>query len=197
MPNPIDDNKKLAIAIGRAISHWAHAEVHLAIVFGQLTGMDHTMAVTVFRMLRSVPSQKEALLSVARVSIRCDEQDLATLSAILTDYGELAGKRNEIAHNPLGWAPGEEQKIYRMKREKVSKPGLFPYSRDLVKVADVEALTANIKTLVGRILKFHRGLTEKQLKAAGMNFSFPILPSQQRSSGQNPQSSGLLGDLKE
>jgi len=37
----------------------------------------------------------------------------------------------------------------------------------------------------------------KQLKAAGMNFSFPILPSQQRSSGQNPQSSGLLGDLKE
>ena len=60
MPNPIDDNEKLAIAIGRAISHWAHAEVHLAIVFGQLTGMDHTMAVTVFRMFKVRPEPKRS-----------------------------------------------------------------------------------------------------------------------------------------
>lgn len=125
MPNPIDDNERLAIAVGRAVSTWAHAEVHLAIIFSILTGMDHTMAVTVFRHFRSVPNQRDMLLSVARVSTRCDEQDLATLSALLTDYGTLAGRRNDLAHNPFGWESGEEQKIYRMKREKVSSRACF------------------------------------------------------------------------
>lgn len=77
-----------------------------------------------FRMFRSVPNQRDVLLSVAEVSTRCDEADLAALSAILSEYGSLAVRRNDIAHNPFGWQPGEEQKIYRMKQQKVSKPGM-------------------------------------------------------------------------
>jgi hypothetical protein len=124
MPNPIDDDEKLAAAVSRVVSLWARAEVHLVSVFSFLTGMDHTMAATVFRMFRSVPNQRDVLLSVAEVSTRCDEADLAALSAMLSEYGSLAVRRNDIAHNPFGWQPGEEQKIYRMKQQKVSKPGM-------------------------------------------------------------------------
>jgi hypothetical protein len=166
MPNPIDANDKLAIAVGRATSTWAHAEVHLTTVFAILTGMDHTMAATVFRFFRNVPTHKDALLQVARVSTRCDEQDFAALSAILTDYSSLAGRRNSVVHNPFGWVPGEEQKIYRMQKEKVSKPGMFPYSRAPVDVAEIEALTAEIKATVDRIVLFGAELSEKLLKAA-------------------------------
>ncbi|WP_404293275.1 hypothetical protein ACD578_11900 [Microvirga sp. RSM25] len=174
------------MAVGRAVSHWAHAEVHLANVFGNLTGMDHTMAATVFRMFRSVPNQKEVLLSVAKVSTRCDESDLATLSAILIEYSSLAVKRNDIAHNPLGWQQGEEQKIYRMKREKVSKPGMFPYSRDMIEVEDIEALTSDIKALVTRIGQFDRDLFEKRIKEMPLPSSLPEL------FGESPQPRGLL-----
>jgi hypothetical protein len=145
MPNPIDDDEKLAAAIGRAVSYFAHVELHLARVFAGLTGMDHTMAVTVFRMFRSVPNQKDVLLSVAKVSTLCDDEDFSALTAILTNYVSLASHRNEFAHNPLGWRTDEMPRIYRMKREKVSRPGMFPYSSDYIQVEDVVALVDEIK----------------------------------------------------
>ncbi len=119
---------------------------------------------------------------------------MLTLSAILTDYGNLAIKRNDIAHNPLGWTPGgtpgEERKMYRMKREKVSKPGLNPYSRDLIQVEDIEALATDIKALVGRILQLHMDMSDKQLKAAGLDLTLPPPPPEDE---ESPPSGGLLG----
>jgi hypothetical protein len=173
MPNPIDDDDRLAMAVGRAVSHWAHAELHLASVFARLTGMDLTMATTVFRMFRSVPNQKEALSSVARVSTQCDEAALAVLTSILAEYGVLATRRNEIAHNALGWHDGDRQQMYRVNRDKLTKPGMFPYSPALFETADIEMLTAEIKVLVKRIIDFDRELIGGELARLSQLLSPP------------------------
>lgn len=163
MANPIDDDDRLAMAIGRAVSHWAHAEMHLASVFARITGLSLTMAVTIFQMFRSVRTQRECLSTVAKVSTNCEESDTATLASILADYEKLAKKRNEIAHNALGWHGADERKLYRVKRERVDKPDAFPYSPVFFSVEEVEALTVEVKSLVRRISKFNESLINREL----------------------------------
>lgn len=146
MPGPVDENIDLAAAIGRCSNDWSHAEYQLALLFSVLSKMDITSAVTVFSFFRSVRTQSEALKQLAKVSpLNLSGDNLRTLGRLMKLYEDLAGRRNKIAHNPIGRTP-DENALYIMLRRKSPPIGELPYESVPISVEEIDELATEITT---------------------------------------------------
>ncbi|WP_267428060.1 hypothetical protein [Methylobacterium sp. GC_Met_2] len=168
MGNPIEDDPELAAAVGRVASYWAHLEHHFASLFGALTGLDMTMAVTVFSYFRSARTQRDVILSSAKVSSRSEEKTFDRIKQVLSEYDRLAAVRNAIVHTPFGYET-EGKNLYRMERERVSQPGVFPYKKTPFTIQEVEGLLEPIKELIGNLRSLNLYIIEKPLRDAGVS----------------------------
>jgi hypothetical protein len=148
MNGPLQTDEKLAAALGRATGAWAHIEYLLTVLFSIITDLNINMAAAIFEMFKSTHSQADVLNRVAKLSTRIADGYRDGLKEILKDYIALAARRNEIAHNPLGWEDIENTKVYIMTKTKgVPGPDGIPYRRRSISEDEINALTNDIEAL--------------------------------------------------
>ncbi|MGY3620068.1 hypothetical protein [Bradyrhizobium sp. USDA 10063] len=170
MPGPVDENIDLAAAIGRCSNDWSHAEYQLALLFSVLSKMDITSAVTVFSFFRNVRTQSEVLKQLAKVSpLNVTDENLHALGRLMKLYEDLAGRRNRIAHNPIGRTP-DENALYIMLRRKSPPIGELPYESVSISVDEINELATEIMAfntalmaLTFRLAKFPISFSREEL----------------------------------
>lgn len=166
MPSPLDEDVRLAAALGRVTGAWSHLEYHLTWIFSILTGLnDIWMAEAIFSVYKSVPTQRDVLKRVAKLSPSISDPERETLSKILKEYLDLATRRNQIAHNPFG---KNDDGLYVMVRDRGSGRDI-PYRPEPISVDILEALESDVRALVTRVAAFTQIL-------AGLHTSQDIPP---------------------
>jgi hypothetical protein len=159
MASPLQADKELAAALGRATGAWALLESMLALLFAEITKLDFATAVAIFDFFKSTPTQRDVLLRVAKLSPRVDEPHRAMLVELMSDYQALAKRRNEIAHNPYGWADQEQGQAYIMLKDKaLHAPGVFPYTTRNVTKEEIDKLTDDIDLFRFKLLAVRTGI---------------------------------------
>ena len=145
MPGPLQSDKELAASLGRATGAWALLESMLTMLFAVIVKIDLRIAVAIFDFFKSTPTQRDVLVRVAKLMPHVTDTHRAMLADLMTDYQDLAKRRNEIAHNPYGWMDKEQTKAYVMLKVKgAPMPDGFPYTTRTISRDEIEELTRDI-----------------------------------------------------
>jgi hypothetical protein len=112
MAGPPEKDIHLAAALGRATGAWAMLEGVLTLLFAVLTKLNMGTASAIFDLLKSTAQQREVLVRMSKFSPRATDEHRATLRGLINEYGQLAERRNEVMHNPYGWADAAETSVF-------------------------------------------------------------------------------------
>ena len=91
---------KFEIVIAQCLMAWPVAESEMALVLGQLLGINSEPALAVFQTLRRSSAQREAIFAAANTVL--DSKDLELLTAMLDVHKSIEAERNSLAHGHFG-----------------------------------------------------------------------------------------------
>lgn len=117
MPNPIETDFKLALALGRLAGRWGQAEFAVEMIYISLSEMPHRSAVISFSFHKSVATQKDVIFLLVDETDWLNENERNNIKKVVKNFSELATKRNAWIHYPFGIdASSNEGKIYKVRR---------------------------------------------------------------------------------
>jgi hypothetical protein len=147
--HPVDDDPVMASAIGRCSNAWTHCEAILTRIFASLTGLELKTAVIIFSAFRATRTQSEVLQKLIRLG-DFPKNLSDQLAADLKLYQQLAERRNELLHNPIGRSV--ENQIYIMLRAP-QREGDIPYFAKPIEPAEIDNLADQIRGLTTSLLE--------------------------------------------
>jgi len=178
---------RLAQLIGCITANWTGVDLHLALTLGSLVGVENPAAVAVFTALRNSRAQRDAVEAAAEVALREDPRLPEVFSAIMALHRRLDSMRNAIVQGIWGQSPKIPDAVIWTSLQDHAKMLITDYHKSETKqlraetraadmtqdyfvysYADIEALNADIGSLVRIIRNFHAHLRYRD-KPAGQN----------------------------
>lgn len=161
MPNPIEDDPKLAQAVGVLAGRFGLVEVMIEIIFVALSGCDHRRATILFSFFKSVPTQCEVIKLLAKSQSAIDEPLTERISDALKTFTDLAAKRNGVIHFPFGWdnTNPNNPTIYKMRR---TRTGPEVWVKDPASHEAVTSIAKDVDALYRRLLVLQDDIIEAQ-----------------------------------
>jgi hypothetical protein len=86
--------------IAQCLMSWPVVESEMALLLGQLLGINSEAALAVFETLRRSTAQRDAISAAAAIVL--DSQDLELLTAMLDVHKSIEAERNSLAHGHFG-----------------------------------------------------------------------------------------------
>lgn len=119
MANPIEDDPKLAQAVGILAGRWGLVEVMVELIFTTLSGMPHRKSTIIFSFFRNVSTQRDVIKFMALETPSVGPDLTQEISDRLKEYVDMAGERNSVIHFPFGWdSDASPPTIYKMARQR-------------------------------------------------------------------------------
>lgn len=150
MANPIEDDPKLAQAVGILAGRWGLVEAAVELLFTTISGTPHRKATIIFSFFRNVNTQRDVIRFMVRESPTLSEALATEINGCLNTYAEMAAERNAVIHFPFGWdTDADTPTIYKMVRQRT---GDELYIKSAMNADTVRALAERVTVLHDRLL---------------------------------------------
>lgn len=177
MANPIEDDPKLAQAVGILAGRFGLVEVMVEMIFVTVSGCDERRATILFSFFKGVSTQCDVIKLLAKTQADIDPPLFKRLTETLKRYTELATLRNGVIHYPFGWDTGlETPTIYKMRR---TRSGPKVWVKDHTNHETVSEIAEQIEALFHEVLKLHMDISNT-LREASLRRLQQLSPDQIR-----------------
>ncbi|MGX1499459.1 hypothetical protein ACSSV1_004519 [Labrenzia sp. MBR-25] len=174
MPNPIDDNDDLAIALGRLAGRWGLVEFAVEMIFTFLSEMPERKATITFSFFKAVGTQKDIIEFMAEETEWLSDEMKSQIKTAVRKYSNMSGERNGYIHYPFGYdTEGDDEfEIYKAKR---SRTGDELLQKKAVTPEMINTFVDRVRELQLEIFRIHRALFEERRKAPKERPPYPNL----------------------
>lgn len=157
MPNPIETDFKLALALGRIAGRWGQAEFAVELIYIMLAEMPHRKATISFSFHKAVNTQKDIIWFLADETPWIDDAERAETKASVKAFADMSATRNGWVHYPFGVdSSSPDLEIYKAKR---SRKGDLLYSKEPASARLAMQFANEVSALTERLYKAHRTLS--------------------------------------
>lgn len=150
MPNPIETDFKLALALGRLAGRWGQAEFAVEMIYITLSEMPHRKATISFSFHKAVATQKDIIFLLADETSWIEDEERAVVKAVIKEFADMSAKRNGWIHYPFGVDTSSgDAEVYKAKR---MKKGDILYAKE---PADQKLITAFANQVSDLTVRLH------------------------------------------
>ncbi|MCO5150410.1 MULTISPECIES: hypothetical protein [unclassified Shinella] len=157
MPNPIETDFKLALALGRLAGRWGQAEIGVEMIYTTLSEMPYRKAIISFSFHKSVATQRDIISHLADETTWIAEELRAEIKSSLKEFVDKSAKRNGWIHFPFGVSTADgTDEIYKMTR---ARKGDVLYSKTPASHKLITEFADEVSELTSRLYRAHGLLT--------------------------------------
>ncbi|UPA25337.1 hypothetical protein [Shinella oryzae] len=153
MPNPIETDFKLALALGRLAGRWGQAEIGVEMIYTALSEMPYRKAIISFSFHKSVATQRDIISHLADETAWIAEELRAEIKSSLKEFVDKSAKRNGWIHFPFGVSTADgTDEIYKMTR---ARKGDVLYSKTPASHKLITEFANEVSELTSRLYRAH------------------------------------------